>query len=470
MSQLPHVVWITMESTRADHTSLGDPGRETTPNIQRIADESAGRWFSNCFSHGIWTRSSSASILTGTYPSRHGAGVHRDAIPGVLPTVAELLGEVGYRTVCFSPNAHLSSASGLDRGFDEFAWVGKSTLYETVGPRSLLRFVFNIRSHGGGFTTDTRKHGTDFLMTDAVKRRLKSLRSADEPLFLYLHYGGPHHPYHPPVRYFLDRMREFDISPQEASELALSHHANLHRHIANGCPFSPTEWDVLQALYDGEIEHTDSLVGELFDYLDELGLGDTIFVVTGDHGELFGEEGLLSHVVSVSGAVSHVPLVVHGLDGLPDESEELVQHIDVVRTILAEVGVDAVHLQGVDLREEHREFAIVQRGRDRCRRVLDRIREYNPDFDTSDIPDATVTALRTPEYVYKGWETGGALHALPDEETDVSQWFSDVASTLESELDGWLSTDGRPVAGDQSGSRMTRGMRAQLESLGYLVE
>jgi len=470
MSDPPNVIWVTMESTRADHTSLGDPTRRTTPELQRIADEPEGRWFPNCFSHGIWTRTSSASILTGTYGSRHGAGIDRDAIPPRLPTVAELLDETGYRTMCYSPNAHLSSATGLDRGFDEFSWIGKRTLLRTVGLRSLLRFALNVRSHGGGFTTDTRKHGTDFLMTDAVVRRLRSLRDEDRPFFLYLHYGGPHHPYHPPVRYFRERLDDLNLSYREASDLALSAHANLYRHIADGARFDEAEWDALRALYDAEIEHTDALVGDLFDAIQDLGFEDTIFVVTGDHGELFGEQELLSHVLSVSGAVSHVPLVVHGLDDLPTEPTDLVQHIDAVRTILAAIGIDADSLQGVDLRTDERKYAIVQRGGGRRERIVEQIREYNPEFDASRFPPSTVTALRTDAHVYKRWESGHALHALPDEETDVADRNETLVARLDSTLADWEATDGAPVAGEESETRLTREMRAQLSDLGYVVE
>lgn len=470
MTGLPNLVWVTMESTRTDHTSFGDAGRTTTPNLQRIADEDSGRWFSNCFSHGIWTRSSSASILTGTYASRHGAGVHRDTIPPDLPTVAERLGEAGYWTECISPNAHLSSASGLDRGFDEFAWVGKSTLLETVGARSLLRFLLRIRSQGGGLTADTRKHSTNFMLTDLAKRRLRSLHPDSRPFFLYVHLGGPHHPYHPPIPYFKDRIRGRNTTRGEASELALSHHRDLHRHIAEGCRFGPEQLSVLEALYDGEIAHTDRLVGELFDLVNRFESRDTVFVVTGDHGELFGEQGLLSHVISISGAVSRVPLVVHGMDELPVRPDALVQHIDVVRTFLASIGLDSDELQGVDLRDEERPYAIVQRGGDRCRRNLNRIREYNPEFDASVFPESTVTALRTDEYAYRTWEDGSALYALPNEITDVSERFPEVAAGFAAELEGWLGTDGRPLTEERDRAEMPGEMRAQLRDLGYIVD
>ena len=119
-SQRPNVIWLTIESTRTDHTTVGGAATDTTPNLARIADADRGRVVPGCVAHGVWTLPSSASILTGTYPTHHGAGITGEAIPEQLPTVAERLREAGYHTRCLSPNSHLSSATGLDRGFDEF--------------------------------------------------------------------------------------------------------------------------------------------------------------------------------------------------------------------------------------------------------------------------------------------------------------------------------------------------------------
>ncbi|MFC6964050.1 sulfatase-like hydrolase/transferase [Halocatena marina] len=196
-----NIIWITIESTRADHTSLYSYERDTTPNLRRIANSDGGRSFSNCISHGIWTRSSIASILTGTWPSRHRAGMDSERIPAELKTVPELLRESGYHTAAISPNANLSSATDLDRGFDDFVWIDKSTLLKNINKSTILKNIINIRNHGGGMTRDTRRHNTGYMMGDMAKRRLRSFANSSEPFFLYLHFGDPHHPYYPHFHY-----------------------------------------------------------------------------------------------------------------------------------------------------------------------------------------------------------------------------------------------------------------------------
>lgn len=467
MSGRPNIIWLTLESTRADHTSLGGYERDTTPNLRRISTDDQGRTFKNCFSHGIWTLPSSASILTGTYPTHHGTGFGNSAIPQELATAPELFGELGYHTACLSPNSHLSSGTALDRGFDDFAWIGKSTLLETVGLPTVLKYVLNIRRHGGGLTTDTKKHGTGFLLQDMAKRWLRSLAD-DQPFFFYAHYGDPHHPYYPPLPY-LDRYAdEFPVSPKEAGEIAVAHHEDIHELTANGCGLTPDEWEALRGMYDAEIAYVDDLVGELYDFVKGLDIGETVFVVTADHGEFFGEQGLLGHTIAVDDAVTHVPLVVHGFDDLLNHDGELVQHIDVMQTLLSSVGGDTEQMQGIDLTESTRDYAISQRGAERCEQYLERYTDINPDFDTSDYHSGNLSAIRTLEFKYLRSDNESELFRLPDEETDVSERYPEVVEFLDTELGQWLDTTGASVTSESVEGNFTEAMEEQLADLGYL--
>lgn len=467
MNEQPNIVWVTMESTRHDHTTLGGHFRETTPNLKQIADSSRGQSFDLCFSHGIWTLPSSASILTGTFPSRHGAGMDNDRIPEGLRTIPESLSAAGYHTACLSPNSHISSATGLDRGFDEFAWISRSNILEVAGIPTVLKYLLNIRRHGGGLTTDTSKHGSGFILHDLAKQWLTSYAGDDEPFFIYAHYGDPHHPYYPPLPYLREFAQDLDMSPSEAGELALRHHAELNERIANGCEFTPEEWAAIRALYDGCIAYTDELVGDLFQFVESLDLKDTIFIVTADHGELFGEHGMLAHKVVVDDAVCHVPLVVHGMDSV-DDNIEMIQHADLMRTLVSEAGGDTDQIQGRDLRCDSREFAIIQRGANRYQKNVDRFKELNPAFETSGYHEGTLHALRTDQYKYLASKSGNELFELPDEETDVSDNHPELAESFEQRLRDWLEREGDPIAGEKLAADFSKDMEQQLEDLGYL--
>lgn len=467
MSSRPNVIWVTMESTRADHTTMGGHGRDTTPNLAAIADDDTGRSFDDCFAHGIWTLSSSASILTGTHPSYHGAGMDASAVPSSVPTIPERLREAGYATACFSPNSHLSSATGLDRGFDRFEWVSSSSLTDAVDTRTLLKYACNLRRHGGGLTLDPQKHTPDYMLNDMAKRWLRGAAGGDDPLFLYVHFGGPHRPYHPPRRLASRFCEEIDTDVDAAYDQSLDVHERLFEYVAQGCPLSDDEYAALSALYDGEIAHADEFVGDLVETAQET-LENTIVVVTADHGELFGEQGLLAHQIAVDDALCHVPLVVHGSEALANVAAGPLQHADVMRTLLEIVDVPAEGIQGRDLRRDRRAFAVIQRGGDRACRNLDRIAALDERFDPSRYHRAPLSAIRTGEFKLLSSEDGVELYRLPDEETDVSTAYPHVTERLKSELEDWLERTGR-AAGEVEAS-FSEDMESQLADLGYVVE
>lgn len=466
MTESPNIVWVTLESTRADATSVCGSGT-TTPNLRRIGDSSDGQHFSACFSHGVWTLPSSASILTGSYPTRHGAGMASETIPDSIRTIPETLQDVGYTTACLSPNSHLSSATGLDRGFDRFAWVGTSTLLDTVGLRTLLKYALNVRRHGGGLTLESRRHHRGYMLNDLAKRWVRSFRGGDEPFFLYLHHPGPHHPYTPPRRYLAELAADLPVTADRAIDVALDHHDNFLEYIARGLPLDEQQLAIVERLYEAEVAYADELVGDLFDYVREQTTRETIFVVTADHGELFGEDGLLAHMITVDDAVCHVPLIVHGLD-VSAPSDTIVQHADVMRTILSTVGADSDDVQGVEIGE--REYAVVQRGAKRARRNLSKFAEIEPGFDASRYHETTVTALRTDSHKYVYSEDGQALYELPDETTDVASDDPDLTARFRADVEALLANEAAPVGADAREGEFTDAMRSQLADLGYLVE
>lgn len=460
MNRKPNIVWITLDSVRYDHTTMGGYERDTTPQIQSVADASDGLSFDSCFSHARSSHSSVPSILSGTYPSRHRTyfGNSRQ-FPDELPLVSELLGDVGYRTVALTNNAYGSSLTGLDRGFDDSSLLGSSPqeLLNSAGLKNLLKYAANIRRHSVGFSTDSHAHSAGYLMNELAK---EELRSTDEPLFYYIHYNEPHRAYHPPLPY-LDRYTDdIEMDGREAASLAMEIHHNLLDIVANGCDLSESEMEALLAMYDGEIAYTDRLVGELVDVIEEH-LGETILVVTADHGELFGEDDMLAHKYSMHNAVLNVPMVVKGIPGLSDDG--LVQHTDVVRTMLEIAGAETETIQGVDLRTETREYAISQSGASDLQPLLER----NPDYDSSKFCTEEYSVIQDGEYKYIQRPDDPRLYRLPDEEADLIDQESEQAAEMDTQLDDWLETEGQPV-GTGSRAEVDEEMRSRLADLGYL--
>ncbi|WP_254840526.1 sulfatase [Natronomonas marina] len=458
----PNVVWVTLDSVRADHTTMGGYHRDTTPNLARIADGEDGAAFQHCISSGTGTPYSSASILSGTYPTRHGVKIDNEYLPERLETLPETLGRAGYRTACLSRNSYVSPGTGLDRGFDRFSWVSGSTILDAVPLRTLVKYFFNLRRHSAGLARDTAKYATPYVMNDTAKRWLDDLRAA-EPFFFYLHYNEPHRPYYPPLPWMDTYTDDIEMSASEAAEFAIEVHRTLDERIAEGLDFTDEEWAALHAMYDAEIRYTDEMIGRLFDHVQSLDLGPTIFVVTADHGELFGERGLLSHKVAVDDALTHVPLVTHGFGDIEGQADELVQHVDLTTTLSAMVGEGIDQHQGVDLRETTREHAFVQRGPF----DFDLFTDVNPDFDTSRFHHGPVHGIRTKEFRYERSDSMERLYELPDEETDVRQQYPEVTEDLSATLEAWVEANADPIEAE-SDSQLDESMRRQLRDLGYV--
>lgn len=451
-----NLIWITLDSVRADHTSMAGYERDTTPNLQRISED--GLSFSKCISHSLATHPSSGAILTGKPPSRNTVGFSGDALPDSVSTIAEIFRDSGYHTACLSRNSYVSSATGLDRGFNDFEWISSSTIHK-VGVRTILKYLLNMREHSAGFSLDTAEYATPFLMNDVAKRWVKSF---DEPFFFYLHYNEPHRPYYPPLPYLDKYTDEIEMSAKEAVEFSMHFHYNLEEIAAGGCDLSQEEWEAVRAMYDAEIAYTDEMIGRLFDYIQELELEDTVFVFTADHGELFGEQGMLAHKLVLDDAVTRVPMVVHGLD-IDGKEEELVQHSDIMKTIMEDSGLETDEVQGVNLYNEIREFAISQRGAAN----FDPFLEHNSDFDTSRYHSSPLTALRTHEFKYLKSDGKRELFKLPDEENDASEEYQEVTEEMDKKFEDWLAENGTPVDKGKEGE-FSDAMEKQLRDLGYI--
>lgn len=461
-----NVVWITLESVRQDHSPLGGYDKDTTPYLRSLASGSDAASFTNCFSHDIWTRSSSASILTGLASSAHRAWSQEDRLARDVPTVAEAFREEGYRTACVSPNPQLSEATGLDRGFDHFHYLGKNTLVDEAGIPTMIKYLVGLRRYSAGYTTDTRKHSIGYLNRVLAKRHVDAAAEEGTPLFLYTHLGDSHHPYYPPRPHQGAFADGFDMSLDDALETSMDMSERIYEHMANGLPFSDDEWNAIRAMYDAEILSVDQTTRRIVEYA-ESRLDDPIVVVTSDHGELLGESGLLAHMISVEDAVSHVPMVVAGVPGLSGTHDEIVQHADAMQTVLEAAGVDFDLPVGYDMRRNGREFAVTQRSGARARRKFAKLTESGGDFDASRYHSDDVTSLRTPEFRYTRSADGEELFSVPNE-TDVGEDHPEVREELAEACDAWFNEYGRPYSEQRERAEFDGSMSEHLADLGYI--
>jgi arylsulfatase A-like enzyme len=218
--------------------------------------------------------------------------------------------------------------------------MGARSFYLRALPRRVLSFAVNVgrldRTSIGAF--DVNRRALRFL--DAAK-------AGGVPFFLFVNYMDAHLPYVPDPPF--DRLYAgFDrgFLPYKVEDLNMRVSAGTHG-------LTPAEKEHITSQYDGGIAEEDSAIGDLLKRLRELGMyDDTLVVITSDHGNAYGEHGLLDHFLGfLYQELVHVPLVVKypGQQGA-GKSDDLASQVDVLPTILDLLGLKpSPELQGRSL-------------------------------------------------------------------------------------------------------------------------
>jgi len=271
----PNILLLIVDCLRADAVSANGYARPTTPNLDQIAKD--GTRFTGAISQASWTRPSLPTLLTDLYPSEHGVlDLEEDpsapaaALDDSVTTIAERLKAAGYATAMFGEQHQLSTRFGLQQGFD--VWQPKSGDAANID-KKLLAWQSQV---------------------------------GQRPFFAYLHYLELHWPYCPPK----DLRGTFDEGPstlnlcQDWRKLRDDMRTNAYR-------VTPDDLRLMRARYDEELRGVDREIGRLLDELRRRGVyDDTLIMVTGDHGEEFGEHGGNFHGQSLYDELLHVPLLM----------------------------------------------------------------------------------------------------------------------------------------------------------------
>jgi arylsulfatase A-like enzyme len=283
----PHVVVLLWDTTRADRLTSHGHARDTAPWLASLA--ARGVLFENCRAPSPWTLPSHASLFTGLMPTVHGAIDLRDPLMPHHRTLAEDLAAAGYDTLLVYNNSAVAPNSGLAQGFARERYARSPE-----GKPTAAAAVEVLRQELGARAADP-------------KRR-------DRPLFLFVNLLDPHLPYDPPE----SLERAWRLPGAAESEVRALREFGFPREMEHNLGLRVLDarsLEILGRLYDAELKETDARCAEMETLLAGAGIlgpgKDTLLVVTSDHGENLGEEGLLDHKLSVSDALLHVPLVLH---------------------------------------------------------------------------------------------------------------------------------------------------------------
>ncbi|WP_049937892.1 sulfatase [Haloplanus natans] len=339
-----NVLFVVMDTVRADHLTPYGYDRETTPGLAEFADEAAV--FEEAVAPAPWTLPVHASLFTGLYPSQHGADQENPYLEGAT-TLAETLSAAGYDTACYSSNAWITPYTHLTDGFDHqdnFFEVMPGDLlsgplaraWKTMNDNERLRAVADKLVSLGNVAHEyfAGGEGAD-SKTPAVIDRTKGFVEDAEDWFAFINLMDAHLPYHPPEEFaeeFAPGVDSTDVCQ------------NSKEYNSGARDIDDDEWASIRNLYDAEIAHIDAQLTRLFDWLKaEDEWEETTVIVAADHGELHGEHDLYGHEFCLYDPLVNVPLMVKHPDLDADRRTDTVELVDLYHTVL-----DALDVPGGD--------------------------------------------------------------------------------------------------------------------------
>jgi arylsulfatase len=315
----PLVIVVVFDALRADHLSQYGYPLDTSPGLEKLARRAT--LFEQAYAPSSYTTASTASLLTGQSPLRHGARRQGASLAAESETLAEVLGAHGFRTRGISFNPVVADATGFTQGFEDFV---------------------------------EREAGSPFNLYPDIARGIERIHAWLEddgvPQLVYFQPMNTHGPYLVPEsaastllgRPPDDRFRYYGSPMAEI----------LAGEVAKRSEVTPEYVKSAIERYDTAIRYSTDALGAFLETLEAQGkLDEALVVVTADHGDEFFEHGGFSHGYTLYDEVIRVPLIVK----LPGQREarrvpDRVTLMDVMPTIAEAVGAPApVGLDGRSL-------------------------------------------------------------------------------------------------------------------------
>jgi len=385
----PNILLITSDQQHWNTLGFLNSGVKT-PNLDRLRNQ--GVYFSRAYCTNPTCTPTRASIITGKYPSQHGAWTLGTKLPESEHTVGEDFSDVGYKTALVG-KAHFQPLSGTEEfpsleaypvlqdleywkkfngpfyGFDHVELARNHTDEAHVGQHYALwmeeKGLKNWRDYFRPPTGNNKEqkhtweipeeYHYDAWIADRTNALLETYKENGENFLLWSSFFDPHPSYLVPKPW--DTMYDpGKISVPEATE---GEHTNNTPHLKETQKehpdFSPWKETGMYvhgfhshrhdkeslakdiAVYYGMISLMDKYIGKILDKLDELGLSEnTVVMFTTDHGHFFGHHGLIAKGAFHYEDMIKVPFIARYPGHIPEgkHTDSLFSLVDLAPTFL----------------------------------------------------------------------------------------------------------------------------------------
>jgi len=332
----PNILFVLTDDQRYDELGFMNPVLQT-PNMDALAKR--GVHFRNAFVTTSLCSPSRASILTGMMMHNHGVIDNNRPLPEGLELFPARLQSAGYQTA-FVGKWHMGGEISAPR--EEFDyWVsfpGQGTYQPTnaFGRNTILNVNGNEVPQQGYITDELTDYVLDFLKN----------RDPDRPFFVYLSHKAVHATFEPAERHaqqYADADIHLGNAPAADSDAPMWVINQRNSWHGDEFPYhSELPLAEFKRQYHRTLSAVDDSLGRLLAWLRAADLtDDTVVVLMGDNGFLFGEHGLIDKRNAYEESM-RVPLLLAapGLYKSGQAVDGMVANIDIAPTLLALAGVE----------------------------------------------------------------------------------------------------------------------------------
>ena len=344
----PNIVFVMSDDHAAHSISAYGSRVNTTPHLDRLADEGSRLDAVYC-TNSICTPSR-ASILTGTYSHINRAPSIYSEFDYRVPTFPQVLQEEGYQTALYG-KWHLGrSEKARPRGFDDWRIYPDQGAYVDpvmIGPDGEEQLT--------GYATDiVTQQSLDFL----------ERRDPERPFCLLVHHKAPHRPWVPHPRYDhlyevgtipepetmwddhssraevvrqvrmqLDDLRESDVKEPVPEEL---------RGEAEARERASWKYQRYMRDYLRCVQAVDDSVGEILGRLEADGIDEnTIVIYTSDQGFFLGDHGWFDKRLMLDESLT-MPMLIRWPAQIVAGSRvsDMITNVDFAATLLEMCGAN----------------------------------------------------------------------------------------------------------------------------------
>ena len=342
----PNVLLIHSDQHRFDCVGANQPfvpagpGRlARTPNLDRLAGE--GTNFTHAYTPIPLCTPARASLLTGTWPSRHNSWVIPNTLgycpaDPALPNLYRLLGDSGYRSAHVGKYHQELDGPPTDHGAAAFVpeWQ-----YDSWRKRQGLPKRPMTNGFWGEVDPIEPDQGRVAWGADHAIAEVRNAVDEGRPFFVRWDPSEPHLPNVVPEPW-ASMVDPADVPPWASFPDDLANKPVMQRLTRErwGCDdWTWEQWQPIVARYLGEVMLLDHHVGRILAALDEAGLADdTLVVYSTDHGDFCGGHGMVDKHYTGYDDILRVPLITRwpGKLAAGTTCDRFLAHeIDLARTI-----------------------------------------------------------------------------------------------------------------------------------------